>query len=147
MAASSRHFTTDPHDTIAVSVLAEVCSLYPNRTEQPEALISAGCLALAREPCKDYAGWGVVSSWNMPGSYSITKEDRVVVSRISQEHGVLTWEGESSNMRQLELGEKLMLWPNHACITSSQYGWYLVVDSEKAGSDRIQDVWIRWRGW
>lgn len=52
VAASSRQFQNDPHDSIAVTVLSEVCSLYPKRTDKPEALISSGCLALAREPCR-----------------------------------------------------------------------------------------------
>lgn len=115
VSAKSRHFTSDPHDTISVSIVAEVCSLYPNRTEQPEALISAGCLALARESCKDYPGWGVVSPWNMPDSYSIRKEDRIIVSRISQEHGIVGFETTGPNNRQLPLtyGQKIQIWPNH----------------------------------
>ncbi|KAK5196299.1 hypothetical protein LTR47_004493 [Exophiala xenobiotica] len=142
VAASSRQFTSDPHDTIAASVLTEVCSLYPKRTEQPEALISAGVLALAREPCKDYSGWGVVSPWNMPTAYNISKQDRIVVARISQEHGILAFE-EQKAVRQLPLqcGQKLRLWPNHACITLAMFGWYLVVDSSSDAPDKIIDVW------
>ncbi|EXJ89552.1 hypothetical protein A1O3_02619 [Capronia epimyces CBS 606.96] len=149
VAASSRHFTSDPHDTIAASVLAEVCSLYPQRTEQPEALVSAGVLALAREPCKDYPGWGVVSPWNMPEDDSTTKQDRIIVTRISQEHGILGFE--QTNPRNarlpLEYGQKLRIWPNHACITLAQFGWYLIVDSSSDSPDNIIDVWVRWRGW
>ncbi|KIW78483.1 hypothetical protein Z517_08320 [Fonsecaea pedrosoi CBS 271.37] len=149
VAASSRRFTSDPHDTIAVSVLAEVCSLYPNRTEQPEALISAGALALAREPCKDYSGWGVVSPWNMPGDYGTTKKDRIIVSRISQEHGILAFEDNSIENRQLPLqyGQKLRIWPNHACITLAMFSWYFIVDTETDTPDKIVDIWVRWRGW
>ncbi|KIX06067.1 uncharacterized protein Z518_04041 [Rhinocladiella mackenziei CBS 650.93] len=148
VAASSRHFTSDPHDTISVSVLAEVCSLYPTRTDRPEALISAGGLALAREPCKDYPGWGVVSPWNMPELYKTTQQDRIIVNRISQEHGILSFE-KNSEKRQLPLhyGQKLRVWPNHACITLSMFGWYLIVDSSTSSPDKIVDVWVRWRGW
>ncbi|KIW73401.1 hypothetical protein PV04_01525 [Phialophora macrospora] len=148
VAASSRHFTTDPHDAISVSVLAEVCSLYPNRTEHPEALISAGCLALAREPCKDYDGWGVLSPWNMPKHYSIKKDDRIVVSRISQEHGILAFDkGSVQRPLPLEYGQKIRIWPNHACITLAMFGWYLVVDSDSDSPDKVVDVYARWRGW
>ena len=70
-----------------------------------------------------------------------------IVGRISQEHGVLTWEGPQESFRQLHLGEKLLLWPNHACIAGVNFGWYLIVDSDTAEPDQIQDVWIRWRGW
>jgi D-serine deaminase-like pyridoxal phosphate-dependent protein len=148
VAASSRHLTTDPHSTIAASVMAEVCSLYPNRTEQPEALVSAGVLALAREPCKDYPGWGVVSPWNMSVGYRITKEDRLIVSRISQEHGILAFENkESKRPLPLKYGQKVRIWPNHACITLAMFSWYLVVDSTSDSPDTITDVWVRWRGW
>ena len=149
VSASSRHFTTDPHDAITVSVLVEVCSLYPNRTEAPEALISAGCLALAREPCKGYTGWGVVSPWNMPSTYKIKREDRIVVSRISQEHGILAFDNKDNHTRELPLqyGQKIRIWPNHACITLAMFGWYFIVNSETGSPDKIVDVWVRWRGW
>lgn len=148
VAASSRHLPFDPHDLIAVSVLAEVCSIYPRRTEQPEALISAGALALAREPCKDYSGWAVVSPWNMPDEYQISKGDRIIVSRISQEHGILAFEDvKPGRQLPLQYGHKLRLWPNHACITLAMFGWYLIVDSSTQTPDKIIDVWTRWRGW
>ncbi|KIW95904.1 uncharacterized protein Z519_02969 [Cladophialophora bantiana CBS 173.52] len=149
VAASSRSFTSDPHDTIAVSVLAEVCSLYPNRTKQPEGLISAGALALAREPCKDYPGWGVVSPWNMPEDYRTTKKDRIIVSRISQEHGILAFEDNDIENRELPLqyGQKLRIWPNHACITLAMFSWYFIIDTDTDSPNNIIDVWVRWRGW
>lgn len=149
VATGSRHMNKDPHDAIAVSILTEVCSLYPSRTEQPEALISAGNFALAREPCKDYPGWGVLSPWNMPAGYSIGQDNRIIVSRISQEHGILAWERNGSKKSPLPLkhGQKLRIWPNHACITLAQYGWYVIVDSSTDTPDKVIDIWVRWRGW
>ena len=149
VAASSRYLDSDPHDAIAVSILAEVCSLYLSRTDTPEALVSAGCLALAREPCKDYLGWGVVSPWNMPDDYSTETSKRVVVSRISQEHGILALDGKETKNRQLPLryGQKVRIWPNHACITLAMFGWYFVVDSSTGSPDKVIDVLVRWRGW
>ncbi len=149
VAASSRHFTTDPHDNIAVSIIAEVCSLYPDRTDKPEALISAGCLALAREPCKDYPGWGVLSPWNMSKDYTARKGNRIIVSRISQEHGILAYENDGGLYRQLPLryGQKVRIWPNHACITLAMFDWYAIIDSEKETPDKVVDIWERWRGW
>ncbi|KEF60279.1 uncharacterized protein A1O9_05129 [Exophiala aquamarina CBS 119918] len=149
VATSSRYMSKDPHDTIAVSILTEVCSLYPSRTEQPEALISAGVLALAREACKDYPGWGVVTPWNMPKGYSIEPENRIIVNRTSQEHGILAWEKDGTKKPQLPLkyGQKLRIWPNHTCITLANFGWYLIVDSSTDNPDTVIDVWVRWRGW
>ena len=131
-------------------ILVEVASLYPDRTEKPEALVAGGSIALGREPCKSYPGWGVVTPWPArSGSHYDPEGSKIgwIVGRISQEHGVLTWEGPRDNLRQLELGEKLLLWPNHACIAGVNFGWYLIVDSDSADADRIQDVWMRWRGW
>lgn len=148
VAASSRHTANDPHDTIAASVITEVCSLYPSRTEHPEALISAGVLALAREPCKDHRGWAVVSPWNMPAEYKVSKEERIIVTRVSQEHGIVGYDTQDTTRPlPLQYGQKLRLWPNHACITLAMFGWYLVVDSGSDSPDTITDVWVRWRGW
>lgn len=46
------------YDEIALSVVAEVVSVYNDgEREKPEVLISAGTLALGREPCQSYPGW------------------------------------------------------------------------------------------
>lgn len=138
---------------IALRVLVEVASLYTERSK-PEALIAAGSLALGREPCKSYSGWGVVSPWSsLPRAakqhtYSSSKDKRGwIVGRTSQEHGILTWEGEREGMRELEIGEKLMVWPNHACVAGAGFGWYFIVDSDVDGGETVQDVWVRCRGW
>ena len=142
-------------ESLGLRMLVEVASLYNDR-EKPQALIAAGTLALGREPCKSYPGWGIVTPWQSktsdPAAGPIYSEDDRrgwIVGKISQEHGILTWEGPEQDMRILNIGEKLMLWPNHACVAGSGFGWYLVIDSEKGGvnSNVIQDVWVRWRGW
>jgi D-serine deaminase-like pyridoxal phosphate-dependent protein len=138
------------YSQLGFRVLVEVSSLYFDRGEKPEALIAAGTIALGREVCKSYAGWAVVTPWpSKSGDHYDPDGSRTgwIVGRTSQEHGILTWEGPRETMRQLEYGQKLLLWPNHACITGVNFGWYLVVDSDKGDADIIQDVWIRWRGW
>jgi D-serine deaminase-like pyridoxal phosphate-dependent protein len=149
VAAQSRALASNPYDSIAVSILTEVCSLYPDRTEHPEALVSAGCLALGREPCKGYPGWGVVSPWGMPDGYNTSKEDRVIVGRISQEHGVLVYETPEGKPKQLpvEYGQKLRIWPNHACIALASFDYYFIIDSSTSEPDKIVDVWVSCRGW
>jgi D-serine ammonia-lyase len=148
VSAQSRTFETDPHDAIGVTVLAEVCSLYPNRLKQPEALISAGCLALAREPCKDYPGQGVISPWRMPESYQISKDKRLIVLRISQEHGIVGFENTSTSEElPLEYGQKVRIWPNHACITMAMFEVYFMIDSRSDNPDKIIDIWASCRGW
>ncbi|KAK5950227.1 hypothetical protein OHC33_008695 [Knufia fluminis] len=149
VSASSRELGAKPEDNIAFTILSEICSTYPDRTEYPEALINAGVIALAREPCKSYRGHGVISGWNMPDSYDpYTKESRVIVDRISQEHGLLQWEDRAKKEHlPVEYGQRVQIWPNHACITGSQFGWSLIIDSESGDANVVRDVWVRWRGW
>ena len=144
-------------DDIALTVLVEVASLYPGRGAKntTEALIAAGTLALGREPCKAYPGWAILTPWNCPGAEIPTSPEAhagLIVGRISQEHGIVTYHdpeeptsaGISAHVEDhLYIGQKLRVWPNHACVAGAGFGWYLVVD----GSDEIVDVWVRWRGW
>lgn len=98
------------HANIALRILAVVASDYPDRTEKPEALIAAGSIALGREPCKSYPGWGVVTPWPLKGKGFYDPEGEKVgwiVGRISQEHGILSWEGEGGVGRELKVGEKV----------------------------------------
>lgn len=135
---------------IGARTLVEVASLYPDRGEQPEALIAAGSIVLGREPCKSYPGWGVVSPWPAQKGPHYDPEGTKtgwIVGRLSQEHGILTWEGPKDQLRPLEIGQKLLIWPNHACIAGVNFGWYLVVDSGGPDPEKIIDVWVRWRGW
>lgn len=130
-------------EDIALTILTEVASVYPGR-ETPEALIAAGSLALGREPCKSYTGWGVLSAWGLPA-----RSSGWIVGRISQEHGMLTKAPGTASQCDLQVGEKVRIWPNHACVAGAGHGWYLVVDSSlpEDQRDRIVDVWVRWRGW
>lgn len=146
----STHASADSgclEDEIAISVLAEVCSVYNDgEREKPEALLAAGTLALGREPCPSYSGWGVVSSWRMDGVCKDSSE-RLVVERISQEHAIVTWDSESQTKIPLHIGQVVKVYPNHACVTGAFYGWYFVVDSDQdSQSARIVDVWVRARG-
>lgn len=144
------------HDTpglstndVALTILAEVVSVYESR-DSPEALIAAGSLALGREPCKSYSGWGIVSNWGMP-TKDAEGSSGWQVGRISQEHGILTQDSqhESHELAELKIGQKVRVWPNHACVAGTGFGWYLVVDSSlpEESRDQIVDVWVRCRGW
>jgi D-serine deaminase-like pyridoxal phosphate-dependent protein len=134
-------------DECAISVLAEVCSVYNDgEREKPEALLAVGTLALGREPCASYAGWGVVNSWRVDGLDKGSVE-RLIVERISQEHGIVTWEGASQRKIPTSIGQVVKVHPNHACVTGAFYGWYFVVDSDQDGeAARIVDVWVRAKG-
>lgn len=146
----STHVMPPPNELgvgdIAISILAEVVSIYPGRGENggDEALVTAGTIGLGREPGKEWAGWGVVSNWGLDSESvgGVAKESGWIVGRISQEHGILT-EKEKGAGKKLEVGKKVKIWPQHACIAGSGHGWYFVVDE----NDVVKDVWVRWRGW
>ncbi|KAJ5331309.1 hypothetical protein N7476_001092 [Penicillium atrosanguineum] len=129
-------------EEIALCVVAEVCSIYNDgERERAEVLLAAGTLALGREPCPSYSGWGVLSDWGLKN------KDRLVVERISQEHAIVAWEGGKEGDIPLEIGQVVKVFPNHACVTGAYYGWYFVVDSdEDPSASKIVDIWIRGRG-
>ncbi len=152
------------HNDIAISVLAEVASLYPSRGPggTTEALIAAGTLALGREPVADkgavpgqhYSGWGLVMPWGSlassppPGPEFPRVHGGWQVRKISQEHGILGWQGGKEDEVPLNIGDKVRIWPNHSCIAGACFDWYLIVDSRNEGhEDEVVDVWPRWRGW
>lgn len=73
-----------------------------------------------------------------------------IVGRFSQEHGILTWHKKTGRqtLDELQVGQKVKLWPNHSCITASHFGWYFVVDHSRQGKeDEIVDIFVRARGW
>ena len=148
--AAGKTFQPLSRTHIAIRTLVEVNSVYSERAK-PEALISAGSLALGREPCKSYPGWGIVTpSLGNSKTQSVYDEqgNRTgwIVGKISQEHGILTWEGDREQCNPLAIGDRISIWPNHACVAGAGFGWYLVVDSEQ-DDDVVVDVWVRWRGW
>jgi D-serine deaminase-like pyridoxal phosphate-dependent protein len=142
---------------VAFTVLAEVCSVYTAR-DTPQALINAGVLALGREPCRGYTGYGVVTDWSSESGASgskskVTGRSGWVVGKVSQEHGILIPEAEAGeeggkgkgdvDTRGWVVGRKVRVVPNHACIAGAGFDFYAVVD----GGDVVQDIWIRARGW
>ena len=134
---------------VALTIMVEVASVYDGR-DSAEALIAAGSLALGRDPCKSYDGWGIVSNWGMPGD-DVEGRSGWQVGRISQEHGILIKDSqrEGHELAELRVGQKVRVWPNHACVAGAGFGWYVVVDSSlnEERRDQIVDVWVRCRGW
>ena len=167
---------------IAFSLLAEVASTYPKRNP-PQALIAAGCLALGREPCPGYKGWGMLSDWKLSPNYSLSRSQPAQkavprysgweVHKVSQEHGILQASLPGTEMQDIlerddgkehgkrvekevqscmpfRVGQKVRIWPNHACVAAAGFGFYVVVDSSMGADedeDKVVDIWVRCRGW
>ncbi|KAF7562444.1 hypothetical protein G7046_g1678 [Stylonectria norvegica] len=162
LAAHSVSTSVQSWKDIALTVVSEVHGRYPGRGAhgRDEAMIGAGGLALGREFCKAYDGMAILTPWGRSGVEMPTCEvedyEGWIVGRFSQEHGIVTWasgkagdEGAEAPMPDiLEAGQKVRLWPNHACITSSHFGWFFVVDGDGVGKeDEIIDIWAKARGW
>lgn len=142
-------------EEIGLCIVAEVCSVYNDgERNKPEALVAAGTLALGREPCQGYEGWGVLSSWRQRESHSTGASviagqgagKRLIIERISQEHGIIAWEDGGKERIPLEIGQVVKIFPNHSCVAGAFFGWYFVVDSDgDPDASRIADVWVRGR--
>lgn len=153
LATRSSDIRDNHHDQSALTVLAEVISVYNDgERSKPEVLVAAGTLALGREPCQSYPGWGVVAFDESSGARA--QQRRLIVERISQEHSILSWE--HSTLPSLEVTptiplsvvDTVRIVPNHACVTGAMYEQYFVMDSSSASSSsRVIDVWKRARGW
>jgi len=117
---------------LAMTVIAEVCSVYGERNE---ALISAGVLALTREP-GHFSGIARVRDAARRGW---------LVGRVSQEHGILVYEGGEGQRAEdvWRIGDKVELDVQHTCIVGAMYGWHFITD--EAGI--VRDIYYPWKWW
>jgi D-serine deaminase-like pyridoxal phosphate-dependent protein len=122
-------------DSIALTVLTSVIGRPAGRL-----LIDAGALALSKDRStavtpRDY-GYGLVQ--DVRGEFAF---GAAVVSKVYQEHGVI--ELDPNTAVEIQLGARLRVLPNHACLTAAAHDRYYVVD----GSDDVVAVWPRMNGW
>jgi D-serine ammonia-lyase len=117
---------------LAVTVMAEISSVYPHRNE---AFINAGVLALTREPqpASSLQGIARVRDVSRPGW---------IVGRVSQEHGILVCEGRKVE-DDWKIGDKVELDIQYSCIAAAMFGWYFVVDEEGI----VMYVYFPWKWW
>jgi D-serine deaminase-like pyridoxal phosphate-dependent protein len=125
-------------DEIALTVLASVIGRRPGENR---ILLDAGALALSKDRSTERTGhdlgFGLV--WGLDGSPAYGE---CRVERTYQEHGIAI--GDSPlPFDQLQVGARVRVAPNHACLTAAAYDRYHVVDG---GAD-IVDVWDRINGW
>ena len=123
---------TIDYSNLAMSVIAEVCSVYHDRNE---VLINAGVLALTREP-GEFKGIAQVRDKNRKGW---------IVGRVSQEHGILVYDGADTQRAEdvWKIGDKVELDVQHTCIVGAMYGWHFVTDD--AGV--VRDIYFPWKWW
>lgn len=115
---------------LAVRVLAEVCSVYPERNE---VLVNAGTIALSKETSA------------FPGFGNIVGKSSWYISRMSQEHGILSVKegGNGVAAEEFRVGDKVSILCVHSCITAAAFHAFYLVDNE----DVVRDTWVPWKGW
>lgn len=161
---------------VALSVLSSVVSTYPFRSGGGEALCDAGGIAMSKDT-GPFGSYGHVISPPEAIGWCI--------ARPSQEHGMLArrpgsiqdWQAQwafpsgvvgrsresknvtSASVVPFEIGSKLRIVPQHACMTAAQYPWFYVVDSGLGAQDdrawwtldwaqlKIIDIYIPWKFW
>jgi D-serine deaminase-like pyridoxal phosphate-dependent protein len=120
-----------PLERVAVSVLAGVIGVYPDRV-----LVDAGGLALSKDASAQRhgtdIGYGLVMSLQgelLPGAH---------VAKANQEHGFVM-----GLQTPIAPGDRLRVLPNHVCMTAAAHPGYYVVD----GSTQVVARWARINGW
>lgn len=131
-------------DDIAVGVLASVIGHSKTRNH---VLLDAGALALSKDTGAnrrlERVGYGLVRD---PAD-ALPREDLAVLD-VHQEHGILSARRGLDAIDPLPfadwpVGRRVIVLPNHVCMTSAMYDRYHVVD----GGDEVVAVWNRVGGW
>jgi D-serine deaminase-like pyridoxal phosphate-dependent protein len=124
--------------SIAVSVL---CTVIGHNRRANRIVIDGGALALSKDlsACEAWpeVGYGLVAdaaAAPIVGLY---------VESVHQEHGLICARDRALPWRELPVGSRVRVLPNHACMTVAPYDRYYVVD----GGTAVEEVWHKISGW
>ncbi|PHR92676.1 MAG: alanine racemase [Robiginitomaculum sp.] len=126
------------YDDMALAVLAEIIGRDP---ETGRVFIDAGALALSKDRSTEKGhedlGYGLVTPLGVAPS-----QGSAIVKQVFQEHGVVSARTENADMSQYKIGDRVLVWPNHACMTAAAHGFYHVM----RGTESV-GIWERVNGW
>jgi len=123
-------------EDIALSVLTTVIGV---RRTEGVLVIDAGALALSQDRSLDAVGGrGYGEVRDRRGRAWL---DRPVVDVVYQEHGLVRL---GSIPDEVQVGMRLRILPNHACMTAAAHERYHVVEGE---DEEVVAVWDRVNGW
>ena len=134
-------------DDIAASVLA--CVIGHNPRSQ-RVLIDAGALALSKDISANFFGKGIPGFAELGYGLVCTVDGQAPlpdlrVAEVHQEHGFIAGNGDAEALfRQLPIGARVRILPNHVCMTAAPYQHYEVL---RAGSPEILARWPKAGGW
>ena len=110
----------------ALTVMATVISHQPDRNQ---VVIDAGALALSQDPGPTHLdstpNWGAIVSDRT--NMSLHTSFNVVA--MSQEHGIIKGKS-AADLAGLPVGCRVIILPNHSCLTAAQFDEYIVVEGE-----------------
>jgi len=120
---------------IAHCVRASVISYYPGRGKdgKDEALIDAGAIAFSKDT-------------GPSGTYGEVIGRPWILSRMSQEHGILVCTKKDVPEAHIGVGDVVNIVGQHACLIAASHPWFYIVDS-RVDYKTIVDVWVPWKGW
>ncbi len=128
------------HDDIAISVLATVIG---HQADKGWILVDAGWMAMSRD--RGTATQEVDQGYGLVCDLDGRPFGDLIVVSANQEHGILALRpGSSASLPALAVGDRVRIFPNHACATAAQHDSYHVVAQ---GSDMVRGVWPRFGGW
>lgn len=127
------------HQEIALSVLATVIG---HQDEKGWILVDAGWMALSRD--RGTAGQEIDQGYGLVCDVNAVPFGDLIVAQANQEHGVLALRaGSTDKLPRLAIGDRVRIFPNHACATAAQHDRYHVV----RGADAVEAIWPRFGGW
>lgn len=120
-------------------VLGTVLSSYERRNE---ILTDTGIMSLTREGSK-FPGHGQCVKLE-DILYKVPFVYQWYVDRVSQEHGILRpCQNTNGNAKDVKIGSKIAILPQHACIVMGQFPHYFIVNDK--GS--VVDIWTPFQKW
>ena len=126
-------------EEVALSVLASVIG---HNRSKGFTIIDAGWTALSND--RGTARQAIDQGYGLVCDLAGRPYTDLIVSKVSQEHGVLTLRrGSDASPPQFSIGTRVRILPNHACATGAQHDRYRVLDQ----SGRVSAVWPRISGW
>jgi D-serine deaminase-like pyridoxal phosphate-dependent protein len=127
---------------IAISVLTTVIG---HEREKGWVIVDAGWMAMSRDRGTARQdtdqGYGLVC--NERGEVI----DGTIMVSANQEHGIIARRSEGQDLsndltKELPVGTRLRILPNHACATAAQHQEYRLIENH-----RYKGVWTRFSGW
>lgn len=127
-------------EDIALSVLATVIG---HQHEKGWIVVDAGWMAMSRD--RGTAKQDVDQGYGIVCDINGKLYDDLILADANQEHGIIqVREGSDASLPDLKIGERVRIYPNHACATGAQHGSYHVV---RGGSTAVENEWQRFGGW